>query len=122
MKRPVKLLSFGVMLALLVASTASAELCRAGKKTKALFKGDWIYATITEAAPAKCKITYAGFTMNNDEWVGPERLKIKVLWHGKWFPAHVIKKDGENYLIGYEGNKAKDNETVPISRIRIQVM
>ena len=22
-----------------------------------------------------------------DEWVGPERLKVKVLWKGDWYPS-----------------------------------
>ena len=120
MKRPVKLLSFGFALALLIASTASADLCSVGRKTKVLWKGDWYDATITEAASTKCKITYIGFTNDDDEWVGPERLKIKVLWDGKWYPARVIKKTGDDYLISYDGYKAEDNETVSISRIQVR--
>ena len=72
------------MFALLLATPAFAELCTVGRNTEVLWKGEWFKAKVTEASPDKCKITYIGYTKDDDEWVGAERLKIKVLWKGDW--------------------------------------
>ncbi|MFZ6744418.1 agenet domain-containing protein [Undibacterium sp. JH2W] len=114
------LLSSLAILALCFSSSAFAELCTVGRATQVLWKGDWYKATITEASPDKCKITYIGYTADDDEWVGPERLKIKILWKGDWYPGRVIKKEGANYLIGYDGYSSDDNEIVPLSRIQVR--
>ena len=105
---------------LTMSSSALAELCTVGRNTQVLWKGDWYKAKITEANPDKCKITYIGYTSDDDEWVGPERLKIKVLWKGDWYPGRVLKKDGANYHIRYDGYGSDDDEIVPLSRIQVR--
>lgn len=109
-----------LLVGLMISSSALAELCTVGRNTEVLWKGDWYKAKVVEAAPDKCKITYIGYTKDDDEWVGPERLKIKVLWKGEWYPSKVVKKEGANYLISYDGYSKDDNEIVPLSRIQIR--
>lgn len=111
------------MLAVAFAATsmaAQAQLCTVGRNVDVLWKGTWYKAKITEAKPDLCKITYDGYTKDDDEWVDPTRLKIKVLWKGDWYPARAIKKDGNNYLVSYDGYGSEDNEIVPLSRIQVR--
>jgi hypothetical protein len=56
-----------------------------------------------EAGRNKCFITHAGYESGYDKWVGPERLKIKVLWKGDWYPSRVLQREVNDYLISYDG-------------------
>lgn len=105
---------------LLTATVAEAQLCTVGRNTQVLWKGDWYPATVTQAEPARCFITYKGYGKEYDEWVGPDRLKIKVLWKGEWYNARVIKVNADSYRVTYEGYSKDDDENVPLSRIQIR--
>lgn len=113
--RALMVVSFAVM-----ATAAQAQLCTVGRSTDVLWKGNWYKAKITEAKPDLCKVTYDGYTKDDDEWVDPTRLKIRVLWKGEWYPAKAIKKDGNNFLVSYDGYGAEDNEIVPPSRMQLR--
>lgn len=109
------------LLAALTLSTScatAAELCRTGQNVDALWEGKWYKASVTAASDSQCKVTYAGYGKEYDEWLGPDRLKIKVMWKGEWFPAKVVRREGANYLISYDGYGQDDNEIVPVSRIQ----
>jgi hypothetical protein len=110
----------GGLLILMTSTSALAELCTVGRDTEVRWKGEWYKARITEASPDQCKVTYAGYSSTDDEWVGPGRMRIKVLWKGEWYPAHVIRKDGDRYLVHYQGYTNQDNEAVPLSRIQVR--
>ena len=110
----------GAILVFAASTSALAELCVVGKKTEVLWKGSWYKASIVEAGRDKCFITYAGYDSSYDEWVGPERLKIKVLWKGDWYPSRVVRREGANYLISYDGYQSSDDEIVPVSRIQVR--
>ena len=112
-------LCLGAVLVLL-ATSAAAELCTAGRNTEVRWKGDWYKAKITQAAADKCKVTYIGYGAEDDEWVGPNRMRIKVLWKGDWYPAQVLKESNDGYLVHYEGYKSDDDEVVPLSRIQVR--
>ena len=112
--------SLSALAASVISTSAYAELCTVGRNTEVLWKGTWYKAKVTEAAPDKCKITYDGYTKDDDEWVGPDRLKIKVLWKGDWYPAKVVKKEGANFLVNYDGYTKDDDEIVPLGRIQIR--
>ena len=100
---------FGAILILAASTSVFAELCVVGKNTEVLWKGSWHKASIVETSRDKCFVTYAVYERSYDEWVGPERLKIKVLWKGDWYPSRVVRREGENYLISYDGCKFSDN-------------
>ena len=101
-------------------TSAVAQLCTVDRKTEVLWKGSWYKASIVEAEKNRCFVTYAGYDKSDNEWVGPERLKIKVLWKGDWYPAKVLKREGSDYLVSYDGYKSSDDEVVPLSRIQIR--
>lgn len=99
----------------------AAALCKGpGTNTKVLWKGDWYDATVVKAEPARCFITYKGYGQEDNEWVGPERLRIEVQWKGDWYKARVIKVNADSYRVTYEGYGKEDDENVPLSRIRIR--
>ena len=103
-----------------LAFAANAELCTVGAATQVLWKGDWYPATVKKAEPSRCYITYKGYDSSDDEWVGPDRLRIKVRWKGEWYPARVLKVKGDLYTIRYEGYSSDDDEDVPVGRITLR--
>ncbi|MES2259624.1 MAG: agenet domain-containing protein [Pseudomonadota bacterium] len=103
-----------------VALPAFAELCRAGQNVDVLWKNEWYKARVVTASDSQCKITYTDYSKDYDEWVGPDRLKIKVMWKGDWYPARVVRREGANFLISYDGYGQDDNEIVPVSRIEVR--
>lgn len=110
----------GAMLVFAASPSAFAELCTVGRNTEVLWKGSWYKASVVESGKSRCYVTYAGYDNSYDEWVGPERLKIKVLWKGDWYSAKVLSREDTGYLITYDGYKSSDDEVVPLSRIQIR--
>jgi hypothetical protein len=104
----------------LFSSVASANLCPKGKDTQVLWKGDWYPAKVVKAEEARCFITYKGYDNSYDEWVGPDRLRIRVKWKGDWYNARVLKINGTSYKVRYDGYSSSDDEEVPISRISLR--
>lgn len=43
---------------------------------------------------------------------------VQVEWHGSWYPAHILKTQGDRYYIHYDGYSDSWNEWVGPSRIR----
>mgnify|MGYP000995256346 CR=1 FL=1 len=78
----------------LAAGSAHAELCMLGKNVQVLWKGEWYPASVKKNETTRCYVSYKGFSSDDDEWVGPERLKIKVLWKGDWYNAKQVE-DGD---------------------------
>ncbi len=110
----------GAALLGMASSSALAEMCTVGMNAEVLWKGEWYKAKVLAASPEGCKITYTGYGSEWDEWVGPDRLKIKVSWKGDWYPARVVRREGNNYLVKYDGYGDEDNEIVPASRIQMR--
>ena len=50
--------------------------------------------------------------------VPAETPEIEVEWRGKWWPAKVLKKEGDTTLIHYVGFGSEWDEAVPANRIR----
>lgn len=107
-------------LAFSATTVTAAELCRVGKNVDVLWQNQWYKATVTATGEGQCKVSYTGYTKDYDEWVGPDRMKIKVMWKGDWYPAKVVRREGANYLINYDGYSADENEIVPVSRIEVR--
>lgn len=105
-------------IALSATTAAAAEMCRTGQNVDALWEGKWYKASVIASSESHCKVTYAGYGKEYDEWLGPDRLKIKVMWKGDWYPARVVRREGANYLVSYDGYGQDDNEIVPVSRIQ----
>ena len=120
MQQKTKVLALGALLLGLASTSAMADLCAPGKKADVLWKGEWYPAKVVKVEPGRCFITYTGYDASYDEWVGPERLKIKVSWKGEWYPAKVLAKEGDKYKIHYDGYASSDDEVVPVSRIEIR--
>ena len=115
-----KLRLLGAIAAFVASTSAFAQLCVVDQKTEVLWKGSWYKASVVKAGSHRCFITYSGYDNSYDEWVGPERLKIKVLWKGEWYPASVVSKEGDEYLVNYDGYKSSWDEVVPVRRIQIR--
>ena len=115
-----KLRLLGAITAFIASTSAFGQLCTVDRKTEVLWKGSWYKASVVKAGTDRCYITYAGYDDSYDEWVGPERLKIKVLWKGEWYPASVVSREGDEYLVNYDGYKSSWDEVVPVRRIQIR--
>ena len=78
-KKKSKVIGFSLLAlaAMAASSAAQAELCTVGRNTEVLWKGEWYKARVTEASPDKCKITYAGYTKDDDEIVPLGRIQIR---------------------------------------------
>lgn len=118
------------------AATSSAA-CQKGDKGDVLWKGKWYPATVMKSKGDECFIHYDGYGSNWDEWVGPDRIRIKgaapvatsgssfsagdsvqVQWKGKWYPASVLAVQGNKYKIHYTGYESSWDEWVGPSRIK----
>jgi len=131
-----------VVAALLFAALSSQAFagCQPGDKADVLWKGSWYPATVLDARGHKCFIHYDGYDNSWDEWVGPNRIRIKgssyapppprtsgyfgegdpvlVLWKGNWYPAHVLRAKGSQTYIHYDGYENSWDEWVGPDRIR----
>lgn len=43
---------------------------------------------------------------------------VEVEWHGRWWPAVLLERQGDGWLIHYEGYGEEWDEVVPQERIR----
>lgn len=77
-------------------------------------------------------ITYPGWPSYWDEWVMSNRIfpvsltqrpqlsgAALVEWRGRWYPARVLKRSGDRYLIHYLGYASSWDEWVGPKRIRL---
>ena len=93
-------------------------------------EGDWYRARIIDADGAKYLVHYYGYEDWDDEWVKPQQIRelrasayaagaqVEVNWHGKWYPARVIKVERGVHLIHYVGFDDGWDEWVNGQRIR----
>lgn len=118
-----------------IASSVYAE-CKVGDKAQVLWKGTWYPATVKKVKGNECFIHYDGYNKSWDEWVGPDRIRIKgqepvarnlkfevgdpveVNWKGSWYPAHVISAGRGRWKIHYDGYSNSWDEWVTARRIR----
>ena|SRR5262245_49016031 len=137
------LFSLGLLLGFLVFGTvplqaAHAPICAIGDRAEVKWKGSWYPAHVTNVSGNKCFIHYDGYNNSWDEWVGPGRIRITggppvavntgygyqtgeavmVLWHGSWWPAHVIQPGVKSWKIHYDNYGNNWDEWVGPSRIR----
>lgn len=131
------------ILCLALAGQASAG-CQKGDKAEVLWQGSWYPATVLHSNGERCFIHYDGYESSWDEWVGPDRIKLKgaksnapktpppppppggyqegdpvqVLWKGTWYNAHVLKSKGPQSFIHYDGYDNSWDEWVGPERIR----
>ena len=62
-----------------------------------------------DAAPAPTAPAAAAFAVGD---------RVQVQWKGAWYPAKVLKVDGEKFLIHYDGSSSSWDEWVAPSRIK----
>lgn len=74
-------------------------------------------------------IGYPGWSDRWDEWVLSDRIvgphkagarlqAVEVEWRGRWWPAQVVRREGESTCIHYVGYDSSWDECVPPSRVR----
>ncbi len=122
----------------LFVSFDSQAICVVGEKTKVEWKGSWYPATVLKVNGDQCFIHYDGYGDSWDEWVGPSRIKatslggatqgalrswkegdpLSVKWKGTWYPAHVLKVNGDQLFIHYDGYDNSWDEWVGPARYR----
>lgn len=111
---PALLLCFGIV------ANASAQLCSVGLRNQFLWPQDnkWYLGTIVEAGFDQCKVSWDGYSRDQDSWLGPENMRLLVLWaDGKRYPASVIGKRGDKYLVKYDQYDASHNEVVELRQL-----
>jgi hypothetical protein len=104
----------------------------AGQKVEVISGGSWWAATVVKTDGKKYFIHYNGWGDEWDEWVGKDRIyflpvqaaakaaakAVEVEWSGTWWPATVLKTDGERTYIHYDGFGDEWDEWVGKDRIR----
>ncbi|MBF0519434.1 MAG: hypothetical protein HQK92_06905 [Nitrospirae bacterium] len=134
----VLLLTLTLVLGFVVVSEAFIK----GDKVEVLWKGTWYAATVLKAKGELTYIHYDGYSKSWDEWVGLDRIrgsepaetttpassnvsssfikgdKVEVLWKGTWYAATVLKAQGDQTYIHYDGYNKSWDEWVGLDRIR----
>lgn len=116
------------------AKLATADLARIAFKTHkvgeaitVLWEGRPYDAKVLKTAGDFQLITYPGWSAAYDEWVLSNRIvegdtknntSVMVEWNGKWYPAHILKTEGEKYYIHYAGYDESWDEWVGKDRIK----
>lgn len=112
-------------------SLAKAQTYTIGANVEVKNKGYWYQASISDKnSSGLYKVQYCGMDSGHDEWVSTSRMRnnyykigdqVQVLLKDNWYPAKVLKKDGSQYYIDYDGYDSTWNEWVSCSRIRKNV-
>jgi len=99
----------------------------AGANVDVVYNRKVYEANILEVAGDFHKITYPGYSKKWDEWITSDRIvkcrdmdnqPVEVEWHGKWYEARKLCRDGNRTLIRYEGYDRCWNEWVGGNRMR----
>jgi hypothetical protein len=101
----------------------ASSLCRVGDKSDFFWPDDqtWYRGKVIDVKPNQCKVTYEGYNAEDDEWVGPERMRLLVLWSdGKKYAAKVLSRKGGKYLVTYEGYASSEDELVDLNQLSIK--
>lgn len=111
-------------------------LLPAAALSKITFKTHKLGETVTLARPGLPKakvlevtggfhrIAFVGLPRRPEEWVLPDsivadpRSAAEVEWHGQWYPATVLKKEGDRHFIHYADHDESWDEWVTKERIR----
>ena len=94
------------------------------------WKNQWWPAAILESkASGHYKVHYTGWDASWDEWVTKDRMyfnlphrnerRVQVSWGNNWWPASIISRNQNQYLIHYVGWAASWDEWVTADRIRV---
>jgi Caspase domain/RNA binding activity-knot of a chromodomain len=104
----------------------------AGKRVEVKWQGKWYRARIEEVKDKQYKVHYFGFDRSEDEWVGPDRVRVpepkhleagtavEVKWGGRWWPAHVVEGKMGLHLIHYDDYSDDWDEWVTPQRLRMK--
>jgi hypothetical protein len=119
---------------LLSSCTAAADHPDSGPALEVSWGGQWWPAEIVDERCDLTKIHYVGWGNDWDEWVEPHRIRVApqrqstrslrpddpadVLWEGKWWPATILKRQGNRFYIHYDGYGQSWDEWVGLERIR----
>ena len=60
--------------------------------------------------------TSAGEATSGGSWTTKEEVEVE--WHGSWWPAIVLEKRSERWLVHYDGYGTEWDEVVGAERIR----
>ncbi len=90
------------------------------------WKGRWWPARVLRKKGRKICIRYVGYSADWDECVPPTRLRcepvaaaqVMVRWQNRWYPAVVLKRQGDKSLVHYMGYDATWDEWVGPKRLR----
>jgi hypothetical protein len=117
-------------------STISFKRYAKGDSLDVLWSGQTYEATVLELDGDFHLITYPGWPAYWDEWVMSNRIvgihsaadgaaqdrppvpQVMVEWGGTWWPASVVKEEGDRFFIHYTGYEASWDEWVTKERIR----
>ncbi|MDQ7778777.1 MAG: Tudor-knot domain-containing protein, partial [Planctomycetota bacterium] len=101
-----------------------------GRRVGVLWGDKWWKAQVIDFKEGKSRIHYYWWDESWDEWVTADRIReaklveyeigseVEVEWHGKWYPAEVLKVDRGVHLIHYTGYDSSWDEWVSPKRIR----
>ncbi|KAF0246376.1 MAG: hypothetical protein FD180_734 [Planctomycetota bacterium] len=94
------------------------------------WKGEWFRSQVIDGREGEWKVHYFGFKDSDDEWVPAKRIrkpqgisatggdKVQVEWKHKWYPATVMKVEGDFAYIHYEGFGVEWDEWVTGKRLK----
>lgn len=108
------------------------KIYSAGDELQVLWGGKLYEAKILKVEGDFHRITYPGWSSDWDEWVMSNRIvepkeadesgdgekTVQVEWGGDWWPAVILKQEGERYYITYPGWDSSWDEWVTKERIR----
>ncbi|NLF96614.1 MAG: hypothetical protein GX569_07740 [Candidatus Riflebacteria bacterium] len=101
-----------------------------GKYMIAIEDGIEYKVRIVDQNGKKCKVHYFGLDGEPDAWLDYTTLKpihwktwsvgslIEVEWENEWYPARVLKREGNFHYIRYDDHEEIWNEWVAFDRIR----
>jgi hypothetical protein len=94
------------------------------------WKKQWFRSQVIDGRAGEWKIHYLGFKDSDDEWVPANRMrkpqgigasggdKVQVEWKKKWYPATVMKVEGDFAFIHYDGFGTEWDEWVTAKRLK----
>lgn len=112
-----------------VATAHGAQVAQLAR-VEVLWEGQWWKAMVLAREGDRCRIRYAGHGVDDDEWVGPERMRpylerhrspgtsVEVEWKKSWYPARVLEASHGLHRVRYDGYGEEWDEWVGPRRIR----
>lgn len=90
----------------------------------------WFRAQVIDGREGEWKVHYLGYEDTDDEWVAAKRIRkptgigvaggdaVKVEWKKKWWPAKVMKVEGDFAYVHYDGFGEEWDEWVTGKRLK----